>query len=689
MKKLFLLFFVLGAFLFAEHKYTNELIYEESPYLLQHAHNPVNWLPWGEKAFQKAKKEHKPIFLSIGYSTCHWCHVMEKESFENEEIAKIINENFVPIKVDKEERPDIDKFYQKVYQIMHNRSGGWPLTIILTEDLKPFFSATYLPPEDGYGVKGLKTVLPILAKAYKNERDYIEKRADAILTLMKKIENQEYVPVQLDFTIAKKFVMQAKEQYDKTYKGFSKRIKFPESSKIRALIDIYLITKDNDAFNMANDTLITMAKSGLYDQINGGFFRYTTDRKWQIPHFEKMLYTNAELIDVYSRMYKITKNPLFKKVVIETINEIDNRFKNKNSLYSSASDADTNGIEGGFFIFNYEKCLDYFLKNGFKKDETIKVLKYFGITEDGNIDGEYSNPYINEEIKISKDKIKKAKNLLKKIRETKEYPFIDKKIITSWNAMMIDAKLKSFFIDERFKKSALVSLDNLIKTMYINKNLYHQIKDKNIPTKKALLEDYAYLIKALITAYEVTLEKRYLILAEELQKKAKELFFKNGKWYLSVSKFKSVADLNDSYYTSPLAIMIHNLLKLSALKEDLKLLNDAKYIIDKNSALIFHNPIYYPEATRAVFREKLGDIVIKNSKNVLKKYLLDIAMLDYPYILVKSGDYKEFLACKIDTCFANNKEFNKIKEKIESILNPKTSKSDFEQKWGKRVINER
>ncbi|WP_187648199.1 thioredoxin domain-containing protein [Nitrosophilus labii] len=681
MKKLILLIIAIS-FLSAGHKYTNALIYEESPYLLQHAHNPVNWLPWGEEAFKKAKREHKPIFLSIGYSTCHWCHVMEEESFENEEIAKLINENFIPIKVDKEERPDIDKYYQKVYQVIHQRSGGWPLTIILTEDLKPFFAATYIPPEDGYGVKGLKTILPVLAKAYINNRETIEKRADAILSLMKKVENAEYVPVHLDLSIAKKFLMQTKEYFDPVYKGFSKRIKFPESSRIRALIDIYMITKEKSALKMANETLIAMAKWGIYDQINGAFFRYTTDRKWQIPHFEKMLYTNAELIDVYTRMYKITKNPLFKKVVEETIKEIDTRFGYE-GLYFSASDADTEGVEGGFFIYDYQKTFDYFVKNGFNKQKAEKTLAFFGIKKDGNIDGDYSNPYIDSEIELNDNDKSKALKLLREIRKKRKYPFIDKKIIAAWNAMYIDAKLSAYYIRDYFKKEALSSLNTLIEKMYIDGVLYHQYIPPFKPTKKAFLEDYAYLVKALLSAYEYTLEKRYLELANKFLKEAKEKFFKKGKWYLSNEKFRTVADLNDSYYTSALSVMIHNFLTIGALKEELKYLEDANYIINRHSALIFHDPAAFPEATRAVLRLKVGDVIIKSMKEKILKNLKRVLDIKYPYIFVKEEDTEQFLACKIDTCFISDYDLNKVIEKIENLL--KFEKKGIKVKWDKKI----
>ena len=643
-------------------EYTNELIYEESPYLRQHAHNPVNWLPWGEKAFKKAKEEHKPIFLSIGYSTCHWCHVMERESFENEEIAKLINENFIPVKVDKEERPDIDRYYQTIYQVMHNRAGGWPLTIILTEDLKPFFSATYLPPEDGYGVKGLKTVLPILAKAYKSERDYIEKRAESVVKLTEKVLNQEYVPVQLDSTLLYKTLEQIKKEYDESYGGFSKRIKFPQPSKLELLLDIYQLSGSKEALDMAVKTLKMMAKGGIFDQIEGGFFRYTTDRKWMIPHFEKMLYTNAELVRVYTRAYTITKNPLFKEVVVKTIENIDSRFGH-GGLFFSASNADSEGEEGKYFVYEYKKSLEFLKRGGVK--EAAKKLENLGITPDGNFDGDASNPHIKGPVDA------KTIELLKKMRQKRVYPFIDKKIITAWNAMYIEAKLRAFVIEERYKKEALDSLEALLSSMSGKSKLYHQKYLDNAPKKEAFLDDYAYLLSALITAYEVTLDKKYLKKAEHIYDKAKKRFKTKKGWLYTKKDKKLPVRIDDSYFSSGYAVLLHSLMSLAELGYDLKLYSEVKKEIDKKSALIFHNPASFPTFTRLVFRYQYKDVIIKAKKETLLKYLKKIAFINYPYILPKAEEVKSFEACTIDSCFASG-GFDEIKIKIENRLKPKS-----------------
>ena len=663
--------------LVASQKYTNALINEESPYLRQHAHNPVHWLPWSKEAFEKAKKEHKPIFLSIGYSTCHWCHVMEKESFENEEIAKLINDYYIPIKVDKEECPDIDKYYQTVFAVMHHRSGGWPLTIIMTEDKKPFFSATYIPPEDGYGVKGMKTILPILAKGYKENRALIEKRADAVLKLVNEVLNARYVPVQLDISLANKALNELEAQYDSIYGGFGKRVKFPQASTLELLLDIYLVTKNQKALAMVTHTLTTMAKSGIYDQIDGGFFRYTTDRAWEIPHFEKMLYTNAELVHLYTRAFAIIKNPLYKEVVEKTIGEMDRRFGH-NGLYYSASDADTKGKEGGYFLFEYNATLAYLLKNGISLQEAKKALKNLAITPEGNFDLVLSQPQRRGKVN------QKIIRLLSLYRKKREYPFIDKKIITAWNAMYIEAKLRAYIFDEKYQKEALASLDKLLDTMYKNGVLYHQKLPNNLPTKEAMLEDYAYLIKTLAAAYQVGLDTKYLRLAKELLKKAKEKFYKKGVWYFNVGDTALPADLLDSYYSSALATLYHAMLDVASLQEDLQLFGFAKKSISAKSALIYHNPSNYPTATRAALRLLIGDVIIK-AKNI-QKYLPQIPFIRYPYVLDKKSKNIKIMACTIDTCFVEAKDFDTIKKKIESLLQTKRKRKPL---WHKKALYER
>jgi len=302
----------------------NALIHEESPYLQQHAHNPVHWMPWGEAAFKKAERENKLIFLSIGYSTCHWCHVMEEESFEDPEVAELLNRYFVAIKVDREERPQIDRYYQEVHRLMNRRAGGWPLTILLTPDRKPFFAATYLPKEERYNQPGLLDLLRSAADVWKKKPEEIEKIASRVEKAMKRIATrEERFNSAVDADLAQKFVKSLKQSFDQEYGGWGMEPKFPRAMTLTALLKLYALTKDAEALKMAERSLEAMALGGIYDQVEGGFYRYSTDREWKIPHFEKMLYTNAELLEAYALAARITERPLYRRVVRQTVSVLD------------------------------------------------------------------------------------------------------------------------------------------------------------------------------------------------------------------------------------------------------------------------------------------------------------------------------------------------------------------------------
>jgi uncharacterized protein YyaL (SSP411 family) len=354
MKYLFYLLFFTT--LIAEVKQTpNALINESSPYLQQHVYNPVQWYPWGTEAFEKAKKEHKPIFLSIGYSTCHWCHVMARESFENDEVAQLLNRGYIAIKVDREELPQLDSYYQQLYLKLNNRAGGWPLSVILDENRNPFFIGTYIPLHDNYGIDGMVTLLPKVAKRYKDNREAVRREVEAVQKLLHKKSAPK--PYQRDNFNVDTLMQSSRKHYDPIYFGFSKHRKFPEASRIRLLFDLATLGKP-EAKTMAVNTLRTMALHGLYDHIDGGFFRYSTDAAWEIPHFEKMLYNQAELIPLYAEAYRETQEALFRAVVDETIAMTLQRF-GKEGLFFSASNADTDHEEGKYFLFTEkEYCKD-------------------------------------------------------------------------------------------------------------------------------------------------------------------------------------------------------------------------------------------------------------------------------------------------------------------------------------------
>ena len=396
---------------------SNQLIFESSPYLQQHANNPVHWFTWSEEAFNKAIEEKKPVFLSIGYSSCHWCHVMEKESFENKEIAEIMNTHFINIKVDREERPDIDSIYMQAVQAMSGQ-GGWPLSVFLTPTKKPFYGGTYFPPEDRNGMPSFPRVLLTVSKTFKEKQSELEGHAETITTQLEK----SLLTVAKDSVISSELITRAtkiiEENFDSEYGGFSKAPKFPQVMIIEFLLQLYAISKNKKALSMATITLEKMAKGGIFDQIGGGFHRYSTDDKWLIPHFEKMLYDNALLIPAYLHAFQITKKPLFKNTAINTIEYIIEEMTDSNGGFYSAEDADSEGEEGTYYLWTIDE-----IKEILDTNKTDLFADYFGITKTGNFEGknilhvpknskdfEEISPETNTAINSSKTILQKRRN---------------------------------------------------------------------------------------------------------------------------------------------------------------------------------------------------------------------------------------------------------------------------------------
>ncbi len=659
MKKI-ILFYLLPLLLWAEYIYTNALIDETSPYLKQHAHNPVNWYPWSKVVLDKAKKENKLIFLSIGYSTCHWCHVMEEESFTDDKIAKLLNENFVSIKVDREEYPQIDKKYQQLYMEVYGERGGWPLSVFLLPNMKVFFLGTYIPKEEGYGSKGLENLLTSFMDLQKQSQK-----------LQKSIKNFSFVKddaslkTNLSMKMMQSVITDIARQYDIKNGGFAKRPKFPEASKLDLLLDIDSLNGNQKAFFMAEHTLKKMAKGGIYDQIGGGFFRYTTDEAWEIPHFEKMLYTNAELITEYVKLYEITREKLYKKVVEETIAQMEKHYMQEN-VYFSASDADSDGEEGGYFIYEYIKIKSALKYKGWKMQEVEDALAYIGIEEDGNIDGDFSHTHItSDKVPVH---INALKNYLKLVRNKRTYPFIDKKINTAWNAMMIKALFEASKIDKKYLHLAKKRLDALLVFMRPEKILYHQTLLGKVATQKALLEDYAFLIDALIAGYERSYDERYLLLAQKLSDEAVYKFYKKKHWYLSDDGIEVEADFDDRYYTSALSVMLENLVQMSALTEGLRYTVIVKDTIRHTGSVLETNPVSAPKLVHTFLRMNKGDIIIHATKKQLLLAQKEIDKISYPFILSKVQESDAYLACKTTMCFAHDKNITKLIEQIEEVL---------------------
>jgi uncharacterized protein YyaL (SSP411 family) len=405
---------------------------------------------------------------------------------------------------------------------------------------------------------------------------------------------------------------------------------------------------------MVEESLNAMALGGIYDQIEGGFFRYSVHPDWIIPHFEKMLYTNAELIPLYTKMYQLTKKPLYKQVVTQSIKEILDKFQD-NDLFFSASDADSKDGEGRYFIYDYNKLIKKF------KEED---LEYFDITEFGNFEDGLSHVHFNTGFDNRPKNFDKIKQYLLKERKKRAFPFVDKKIITSWNAMMIKALFEASKLDPIYEEQAKKSLDKLLKNLYINGTLYHQIIDNKQPIKLALLEDYTFLIDTLITAYQRTLKSNYLTLATKLAKETIKKFYKNKKWYLSDEKLKVQAQYNDRYYTAPLSRHFHNFLNLANLNYDLHMLQYAKKYILQEKKNIKNNFDKSPESLMALIRLKHHTITLKSNKNNLSNFKSKIDKIHYPFLLRKSEKTDIFLLCNEQSCFAYDKNITKILRKI-------------------------
>jgi len=638
-------------FLFTFSLYANALKGETSPYLLQHADNPVDWMPWGEKAFQKAKKENKALFISIGYSTCHWCHVMEEESFCDPKTAALINRYFIPVKVDREEMPQIDSLYQQRYKQYYGAFGGWPLNLFITPQKELFFITNYIPAKTMANHKGFDTLLLYLHQIYKN-RSKLQKSIQKF-EHTKKRTSLKHRKVEFSLEMLEHAILQ---NYQKEYCGFGKSREFPEAAKLTLMFDVAQLRSNKVLMKNYFDMLDIMALRGLYDQVNGGFFRYTVDVNWEIPHFEKMLYTQAELIPLYLKAYILTKKPLYKDVIDETIRMLKSRFQ-KDSLYWSASDADSQGKEGGFFTFTQEE-----IKRALKDNPNAKDIEdAMEFSYEGNFhDRVHINFYTNKRPK-GFIKFQKA---LQKLVQKRSYPFIDKKINTAWNAMMIEALYKASVINQKYLKEANRDLLALTQMMFDKGILYHQTLMPYQPQQKGLLEDYAFFIGALISAYERDFDKKHLEFANYLLSKAKEKFYKEGIWYLS-EKQEIQADLNDKYYTSALSKMIQDIVQMAALEASFEYEKLAQRSIKSFEMQLKEDPLDVPALTRAYLMQQGGVVVLKSNKeNLQKSTPILLKDIKYPYTLMKAKTLDDYLACTLRQCFAKEIDLHAIIKKI-------------------------
>ena len=521
-----------------EKQYVNRLAKESSPYLLQHKNNPVDWYPWGDEAFQKATELNRPIFLSIGYSTCHWCHVMEDESFEDEQVAQLLNDNFISIKVDREERPEIDHLYMTVCQAMTGK-GGWPLTIIMTPDKYPFFAGTYFPKKGRMGRPGMIELLPAIADAWVNKKGELIQSANQIKKYLIDSNNKE-IGDQLNQTILTNTNSQFINRYDKTHGGFGVKPKFPSPHNLIYLLRYHNMSGDKTSLLMVEKTLQEMRLGGIFDHVGFGFHRYSTDREWILPHFEKMLYDQAMLTLAYTEAYQITNNQLYKDTAEEILHYVQRDMTDKRGGFYSAEDADSEGEEGLFYLWTIEE-----IKNILNNDESELLINTYGLDLEGNYKDEATGKKTEKNILYLKESISNAKSknrlndITKKLylaREKRIHPLKDDKILTDWNGLMIAAFAKAgdvFNSDDyiqQAEKSAQFILKNLTDN---NGRLLKRYRNGNAGLD-AHLDDYAFFIWGLLELYEATFNVTYLTEAIQLSNIMVEEFWdiNNGGFFL-------------------------------------------------------------------------------------------------------------------------------------------------------------
>ena len=660
-------------------KKANKLINEKSPYLLQHAYNPVNWYPWGEEAFSKAKTEDKPIFLSIGYSTCHWCHVMEQESFEDLQTANILNDNFISIKVDREERPDVDAVYMQVCMAM-NRNGGWPLTVIMTHEQKPFFTATYLPKHSRFGMVGLDDILIKISDVWNNDRKKLTDSADSISEYFKEQSQKSgtdnrYEPSE---DIIKDGVEMLRKNFDAKYGGFGGKPKFPTPHNIIFLLKQYSQTKDQRLLAVAEKTLDQMYRGGIFDHIGGGFSRYSTDRMWLVPHFEKMLYDNALLLYAYSEAYWLTKKELYKYVSSKIADYVLKELTHDNGGFFCAQDADSESVEGKYYLFSPAE-----VQNVLGNEGKMFCLDY-DITEKGNFEGlSIPNLLKNEDFEnVHKAKSEELKRLYK-YRLQRTVLHKDDKILVSWNALMIAAFAKAYVVfgDKNYLKAAEKAFH------FINNNLTEKERLKvrwrgDETAGEGKLDDYAFFSWAALELYGATLESDYLSVAFNTANVMIRLFFDNneGGFFLYANDAEQLLtrpkEIYDGAMPSGNSVAALVLEKLSQITADLELKKYAYKQLSflagaikdypsgsSFSLLAISKRIYSPTDLICVtdiknhadtiidfLREKGSNdinIILKNNES--KDMLSKIAPFTTPYQIPENQTL--YYVCKNGTCF--------------------------------------
>lgn len=591
----------------------NRLSREKSPYLLQHADNPVDWFPWGDEAFEKAKAENKAVFLSIGYATCHWCHVMEHESFEDDQVAELMNDAFINIKVDREERPDIDNTYMTICQMLTGQ-GGWPLTIIMTPEKEPFFAATYIPKHSSHRMQGMLDLIPQIKSIWQNDRP-------RVMESVKKIKNGFKSSVQLgraNREISAEVIVKAAEQlgrrFDKQHGGFGSHPKFPSPHNLLFLLRYSSYKNDENALQMVEKTLTQMRIGGIWDHIGGGFHRYSTDAHWLLPHFEKMLYDQAMLLLAYAEGWRITENPLYKDTCYKIFNYLNRKMKSEEGAYYSAEDADSEGEEGKFYVWEKQEIYD-----ALTKSEADLFCEFYNISEKGNFKDEATGEYTGKNIPHLKDKIENiaenweidsgelAENLhqsrdtLYDLRDTRVHPLLDDKILTDWNGLLMAAfaTAGAIFDDPDFTQAAKDIEQFLSKTMISTDNtLLHRYREGDAAIE-GMADDYTAVVWGLIELHQTTLNPDYLEKADSLHNTFVNRFLDkdHGGFYFTSDSSEAPLGRQKEIYDSALpssnSVAALNGFRLSRLTGNMKFDEHSEQIYTSFSDMIEDNPSGY------------------------------------------------------------------------------------------------
>ncbi|HZY66026.1 MAG TPA: thioredoxin domain-containing protein [Rubrobacteraceae bacterium] len=554
----------------------NRLANETSPYLLQHKDNPVDWFPWGEEALEKAREEDKPILLSVGYSACHWCHVMERESFEDEQTARMMNEHYVNIKVDREERPDIDSIYMSAVQAL-TRHGGWPMTVFLTPDGAPFYGGTYFPPVPSRGMPSFQQVLLSLADAYENRRDEVLQSAESVRDYLQAATSAAIPKSTLGPELLDTAAETLKSQLDHTHGGFGGAPKFPQPMNLEVLLRYHHRTGDEDALSGVELTLKKMANGGIYDHLGGGFARYSVDAYWLVPHFEKMLYDNALLVQMYLEAYQATGDPFYERVAEETLDYVVRDMASPEGGFYSAEDADSEGVEGKFYVWTPAE-----IQQALEPEEAELAMRYWGVTEAGNFEGKnilnVPRPpeVVAEEAGISPEdlrgRIAEARSKLFAVRKQRVRPGRDDKVLAAWNGLM----LRSFALAARvlsrddYREVAEKNAAFLLEKLKSDGRLRRSYKDGRARFN-GYLEDYAMVADGLVALYEATFEPRWLAEADSLCGAVFELFWDagSGTFYDTPADHEELVtrprDIYDNATPAGTSVAVDVLLKLALL----------------------------------------------------------------------------------------------------------------------------